>query len=270
MEFTSHIHGTLLYVQSRWPVYLFGFAGGSVLAAGIIWLSALRGWYSFIVFGLASLIILTYFLIASLWVAHRLYDTPLIADTLLEYGQIAEQQTVVDIDLGRRYLAADLHRYMTTGRVIAIDIYNPQLTPSRTLARWRRLARRPDPDPRLSWRDGSITLLPLPDGSIPVVTLVQTISEFWQQGDQLQLLKEIHRIVMPGGDVLFAERVRTSRNIAVMGLAGMSLPRSTRWENLLIEAGFEVIDYHSLYDLICFIRAKKPAPKIETQLPLNI
>jgi ubiquinone/menaquinone biosynthesis C-methylase UbiE len=187
----------------------------------------------------------------SLWSAHQIYDKQNISQCLVKLGELQPKNTLILIDLGRRQLAIDLCRHMTTGRVIVIDVYNPQMTPSRELARARRQAKRPDPDPRLSWRDGKISLLPLADGSVPAVTLSEVASEFWQLGDRQQLFKEVFRVLRPGGCILLAERLRTPINLLVNGPAGLRLSPIAYWENLLLEAGFKIEKTVSLNDLIC-------------------
>jgi SAM-dependent methyltransferase len=270
MEFTNRFEGTLRYVQSRWPTYFFGYCGGVILAVSIVLVSAFQGWFSFVILGFVALLILAYFLIASLWAAHQLYDGQRIGDTLFRLGGLKSQDTLVHITLGRRGVALDLSRQLTTGQVIVIDVYNPQMAPNRELARARRQAIRPDPDPRLSWRDGYISLLPLPDSSVAAVTLSEVASELWQGGDQLQLLSEVHRILIPGGCILLAERVRSTANIAVMGPAGLRLRSFAYWKKLLTNAGFDFQDWANLNDLICGLRACKPAPDRERQLSLDI
>ncbi len=113
------------------------------------------------------------------------------------------------------------------------------------------------------------SLLPLADGSVPAVTLSEVASEFWQLGDRQQLFKEVFRVLRPGGCILLAERLRTPINLLVNGPAGLRLSPIAYWENLLLEAGFKIEKNVSLNDLICCLRADKPAPIIEGQLPLD-
>jgi ubiquinone/menaquinone biosynthesis C-methylase UbiE len=205
----------------------------------------------------------------SLWSAHQIYDVQNISQRLIKLGEFRPEDTLIHIDLGRRQLAIDLSRHLTTGRVIVLDVYNPQMTPGGELARARRQARRPEPDPRLSWRDGKISLLPLADSSVPAVTMSEVASEFWQLGDRQQLLIEIFRILRPGGRILLVEQVRTTTNLLVKGPAGLRLAHKAYWEKLLSDAGFKVMNTVNLDDLICCFRADKPVPVVEGQLPLE-
>jgi ubiquinone/menaquinone biosynthesis C-methylase UbiE len=269
MQITTRYAGAIRYFKSRWPTYIFGFCGGLILLLAAVWLGATRGWLAFVILGLVVTLLLTYFLVMSLWSAHQIYDNQNISQRLIKLGGIQPEDTLIHIDLGRRQLAIELCRHLTTGRIIAIDVYNPQMTPSRELARARSQTRRPDPDPRLSWRDGKISLLPLADGSVQVVTMSEVASEFWQMGDRQQLFNEVFRILRPRGTILLVERVRTSTNFLVIGPAALRLAREDYWEKLLSDTGFKIKKTVNPDDLVCCFRADKPEPVVEGQLPLD-
>jgi ubiquinone/menaquinone biosynthesis C-methylase UbiE len=100
--------------------------------------------------------------------------------------------------------------------------------------------------------------------------LSQVLSEFWQHGDRLALLKEAHRILAPDGRLLVAERVRTETNWLVMGPAALGLHGAGYWRNLLGQAGFRVQKEQQLLGLIHCIRANKPTPAEARQLAFEL
>jgi ubiquinone/menaquinone biosynthesis C-methylase UbiE len=150
--------------------------------------------------------------------------------------------TIVDINVGSLELTVWMSRQLLTGKVISIDIYNPQLAPSRALARNRQFEIKPVDDPRLSIRQGTTGLLPLPDNCVPLVTLVQSLSELWQDGDKNQLLLEIHRILEPGGYLVVAERMVNKANLLSSGPTISKLKTVSNWRRKLEQAGFQ---FHS-------------------------
>lgn len=271
MDRSGRFSGTIGTVYAHWPLYTLAYAG-MIAALILIGVGARQGLLSFIPLGVALLLVQSYFLLASLWAAHQLHDVNGIRphQVLFDMGAIQDTETFVFIDLGTRWPAIELSRRLTTGRVIVVDVYNPQWTTSRALARHR--ARRPSPplDPRLTWRDGDVNLIPLPDGSVPAVILSQVLSEFWQHGDRLALLKEIHRILTPGGRLLLAERVRTQTNWLVTGPAALGLPTAGYWQNLLRQAGYHVQKEKDLLGLVYCIRARKPTPAEARQLAFEL
>lgn len=260
MDFTSRYAQTLRRLRTRSPNYVIVYGGGSLLLLAIMALSLSQGWYSFAVLAMTAFMILLYFFGASLWSNHILYDSNIIRDTLFELGHLTPRMTIVDINLGLPYFSAALSRRLTTGEVIAIDIYNPQLAPDRALARAHNRADRPQPDPRLSFRAGNINLLPLPDNSVRVVTMLQTVSELWQEGDRRTLLQEVNRILSPGGCLLLAERVRTPLNTVIAGPSGLRYQPSSYWLGLLNRSEFKVGSTQSIRELALCIRADKRDP----------
>lgn len=270
MDFTSRYRRTIAHVRSQWPIYLFGYGGGILLLFAAIVVSLTQGWYSFVILALVGLLVLAYLLGVSLWSYHALHDNHSIRDTLYEMGELDPTMTIVDVNLGLREFPVALSRRMTTGKVIVLDVYNPLLAPNRALARAHDAGDRPVSDPRLSWRDGSINLLPLPDNSIQAITLVQVASELWQEGDRLRLLQEVNRVLRPGGRLLLAERVQTPVNLLVSGLTGLRLPPAAYWLDLVERSDFKIRRTRSLGDLMMCIRVDKRQEGEARSLPVDL
>jgi SAM-dependent methyltransferase len=272
MNVTGRYQGALDYIAVHWPTYLFFYGGGTLWLLLLIVVSAQVGWLAFVPLGFALLLVWAYFFAASLWAAHKLHDWDQQPDydVLFEMSGLRPQDTFVHPNLGRRDTAVRLARHLTSGRIIVVDLYHPQLTPSRSLARRRsQNSKAPRPDPRLRWRDGRLELLPVPDSSVKVVIMCQMAVEFWQHGDRLCLLQEIYRVLAPGGRLLMSERVRSRTNSLVMGPAAVQLPAAAYWRELLETAGFTLVKERDLHDLVRCFRADKPLPERARQLLLD-
>ncbi len=269
MQITSHINNAQEYIRDHWPTYIFGYGGGTVATLVIIWISVNQGWYSFIIIAFALLALLAYLFLASLWAAGFAHDVKLLRDTLFVLGKLQPTDNLAHICLGRRHIPTSFSRRLTTGHITVLDTYNPQLTPGRPLARARQRAQF-IADPRLSWRDGSTNLLPLPDASVNNITIVHTASEYWQQGDQEQLFLEIFRILAPGGQLLIAESVRSPTSILTCGLSGLRYYSAKYWETLVAKAGFRLSNKTIIKDLVTCWRFDKPLPDEPDQLILEL
>ncbi len=268
----GRFEGIWQYVRARWPAYLTIFGGGGLTAFLLISIGAeRRNWY-LVGLGVLLLLLLAYFLTTSLWAAHeqlsRRDTSP--SHTIFELGKIQPIDQIVYVGLGLRQTPLRLSRRMTRGRVQAIDVYNPQLTPSAVLARRRRMAQPSAPDPRLSWSEGNIGLLPLPDHSVGLVATSYTLIEFWQEGDRRLLLKEMKRILKPGGHLVIAEPARTPAQLMMLGPASWRLPPPDYWRDLLTEAGFRIVSEELPGGYYHFIRAEKPFPGAVQQLTLDL
>lgn len=245
------------FVRARWPLYLFGYLGATLLLIVFIWFSIGQGWYAFVLLSLVVLSFIYLVLVATLRSANEVYDRSAVGRSILAINPTQPHWTIVDINVGSLDLAVWMSRQLLTGKVISIDIYNPQLAPGRTLARDRQFEIKPDDDPRLSIRQGTTGLLPLPDNCVPLVTVVQSLSELWQDGDKNQLLLEIHRILEPGGRLLLGERMLNRTNLLSSGPAISKLKTPRYWQGKLEQAGFQ-IKRSELYDApLAFLQAEK-------------
>ncbi|MCA9959259.1 MAG: class I SAM-dependent methyltransferase [Chloroflexota bacterium] len=268
MKRESRYRGAMRHINAYWPLYALMYAG-LVLAVLVIGVSAIQGWPGPILLALAFLLVMVYALMGSLWSLHQLYDVGGLEPhhTLFDMGQIRETDHFAFIDLGRRQQALAMGRRLTSGQIYIIDVYNPQLTPSRGLARSRaRMPQAMIDDPRFTWRNGRIDLLPLPNESISAVILDEILSEFWQIGDQEMLLREVRRVLVPNGRLLIAERTRTRTNNLVMGPMALGLAPTAHWRNLLHQTGFIIRREQTLDGLIHCIRADKPTAVQAQQL----
>jgi SAM-dependent methyltransferase len=263
--------GTRNYVLANWPRFVLLYLG-MVAALIIIGVSAIQGWLSFIPLATAVFLILIYFIVAGIWEARRRYDFDGITPhhVLFDMGQLPATERFAYVDLGLQKPAMGLSRRLTTGQVIVIDIYNPQWTISPWLVRWRARQPHPPSDPRLSWREGNLSLLPLPDESINTVMLCHVAGEFWQDGDRAALLREAYRILKPRGQLLLAESVRSQTNWIIRGAAGFTLPTAEYWRRLLLQTGYRIRNEKDVGGLSHCIRAQKPTPAEAQQLSFKL
>ncbi len=271
MRRKSPYRGTLRHVRANWPVYV-SLYGGIVLSLLLIGLSVELGWYSFVPLSLALLLALVYFFVAGLWVAHKLYDPDGLRPhvVLFEMGRLEPEDTLVYVDLGVRDFAIQLSRRLSSGKIIVVDVYNPQWTIGANLHRYRAQQPHAPHDPRLVWQNGRFDLLPLPDKSVSTVILCQILSEFWQEGDRAALLRETHRILTSNGKLLLAERCRSQANWLVLGPTAVRLSTADDWRDSLEAAGFMIRAEQDLQGLIHCFRADKPSAAQARQLALNL
>ncbi len=271
MKSNRRFRGTLRAVYAQWPSYALIY-GGMVLALIVMGISAEQGWIGFIPLSSAVFIVLTYFLFTSLWSVYQQFDQDGLVPhhILFDMGQIKATDSVVFIDLGVRDQAIDMARRLTTGKVIVIDLYSTQWTPSRALVRYRSRLPSPPSDPRLVWQNGRLNLLPLPDKSVTAVILSQTLSQISQDGDKLLLLQEIYRVLAENGHLLLAERTRTQTNWLLLGPAALTLRPAEQWHDLLRQAGFRIRAHKDLQSIIHCVRADKPTYSEAQQLMLGI
>lgn len=269
MGITNHLRGSRHFFLENWPTYVFTFGGAIIVLFCLILISLVQRWFAYVTISMAILLLFIYFLVASLWSAADVFDVTWLGNTLFKVGKIEPQDSIIQISLGRKYVPASFCRRLTTGKILVYDVYNPQLTPSQSLARARRQSRFVN-DPRILWRDVSNNILPLPDSSQRTVAMVNIATEYAQSGDQQYLFSEIFRVLKPGGQLLIAESIKSPSSVLTLGLFALSLKSFAYWERMITRAGFEMHEKENLRDLLCCWRFKKPVPQEPGQLELDI
>ncbi len=270
MELSRRYYGTRQHVAAHWPRYLLGFGGLSLAILVTALIGAARNWWALLPLALAALLILLYFFGASLWAAYWQHDAR-DYDLLFDVAGLRPEDRSVHLTLGQRHRALGLARRLTSGHLAVVDVYNPQLVANSAVARARRQAPPPVTDPRLSWQEAGLDLLPFPNNSVRAVTLAYVVAEFWQLGDRQRLLTEIHRILRPEGRLVMIERVRNRAQWLSLGPAAWRLRPARYWRQLLAEAGFELqreLTFH--HDLVHIFQAVKPSPTRGQQLSLRL
>ncbi|NKQ34713.1 MAG: methyltransferase domain-containing protein [Chloroflexi bacterium] len=255
-------------ILAQWPRYAFLY-GGMIAALLVIGFSASRGWFSFVLLGLVVFLVCAFFLVMNLWAVVKVYGRNGIRPhhALFDLGHIQSHDEIVYINLGSRQQPTSLSHRLTTGHITVVDVYNPQWI---TVKPPTRQPGNPVDDPRLTWIDGDIHLLPFPDGSVTNVMLCEILSPFWQHGDRLILLEEIHRILQPKGQLLIAEKCRTTNTWLVNGPAASQIPTQAYWEELISAAGFRIRKELNRDGLITCWRVSKPTLREARQLAFDL
>ena len=269
MNSNGRYSGTARYLSAHWPTYALAY-GTAIAALLLMALGIETRWLSLLPLGLLLFLLPLAFIITSLRAAHRLYDPGGIVphQLLFEMGQLNGRSHFGLIDIGLRHQAVDLADLLTSGHISVMDIYNPQLISSGSVARSQR--QHPPHDPRLTWLESSLSLLPLPNSSVPVVIACEILSHLDQEGDRLVLLREINRVLTPNGRLLMAERSRTQTNWLALGTAAANLHPASYWRHLLTNAGFHIRREQEPDGLILCLRADKPPATTGQQLRLNL
>lgn len=271
METHTRYEGTRSSIRTHWPLFV-ALYGSVIVALLLIGIGFVRGWYAFVPFALAIIVIAAYFLLANFWAVHKLYDSPgsRPIDVLYRMSRTRPAHQVAFIELGTRSGAIYVARHLTTGVVNDIDIFNPDSTPSATLRRRRRSAPRTPHDPRLRWLDGTADLLPLPDNSMDAVFLDSVWSEFVVTEERQMLLAEANRILASDGRLVLAERLKSQTNLLVLGPGYLALPTQNELQSALHRAGLDIVSSEVLHGMIWCMTVNKPNPTRARQLALNL
>jgi ubiquinone/menaquinone biosynthesis C-methylase UbiE len=159
-----------------------------------------------------------------------------LTDWGLKHVSIEKHHTILDVGCGGGRTASKLAAMATQGKVYGVDYSEESVAAAkRTNAQWIELG-------RVEIRHGSVSQLPFPEGMFDLVTAVET--HFWWPdlpGD----MREVFRVVKPGGTLVLVAEVYKGANTSVSKLAekyasrtGMTLLSVEEHRELLTDAGF--------------------------------
>jgi len=167
-----------------------------------------------------------------------------VTDWGLAQISIGQQSTILDVGCGGGRTLTKLAA-ATDGKVYGVDFSEASVAASkRSNARWIDLG-------RVEVRHGSVSQLPFPDAMFDLVTAVET--HFWWP-DLPTDIREVHRVLKPGGTLLIIAEVYKGANTSVSKMAelyasrtGMTLLNVDEHREMLLTAGYsdvQIIEEH--------------------------
>jgi|SRR5690242_2983623 len=159
-----------------------------------------------------------------------------VTDWGLVHVSVHERNTILDVGCGGGRTVSKLAAMATQGKVYGADFSEASVAASeRTNARSIEMG-------RVEIRHASVSQLPFPDGMFDLVTAVET--HFWWP-DLPEDIREIFRVVKPGGKLIVIAEIYKGANTTVARLCekyapqtGLKLLSIEEHQKLLANAGF--------------------------------
>ena len=165
------------------------------------------------------------------------------APGLVELAALRRGERVLDLACGTGVVARLAAPHVgSTGQVTGIDLNAGMLAVARTVP--------PPSGPAIVWVEASATAMGLPNASIDVILCQQGLKFF---PDKLAALREMHRVLVPGGRVLLsvwksagpynvavgdALEQHVDTETAAKYRASRVVPDAEEFQRLLVESGF--------------------------------
>jgi hypothetical protein len=206
-----------------------------------------------------------YVVYARFWFARQTQNYEQIADCLWKMGDLSAENQLVLVEPGSRHLAIALGLRMRHGQVRIVNIYNPHVTPGLAFLQNQQTAQI-SRDPRLVWLNGRFDLLPILDSTIETVVSNQVFTEMPGVQDRTALLREIYRVLQPGGKWVLTEQIHPSGTIWSAGIGVRSRNSAETWHKQLSLTGFQIAEQNQINPIILCLVLVKPGQPLPRQM----
>jgi SAM-dependent methyltransferase len=158
---------------------------------------------------------------ATLMIASSRWGKLRARDRLLDRIRFAGDETVLDVGCGHGLLLIGAARRVPNGKAIGIDLWSQKDQKDNAAAATMENAFVEGVARRVEVRDGDMRKLPLPDASVDVVLSSLAIHNISSRDDRRQAIREIVRVLKPGGKVGILDISHVGEYAADLRAAGM-------------------------------------------------
>jgi arsenite methyltransferase len=210
-------------LDAPYVVRNFGLAAGACLTLGLV----------FVVFGQSGVLGLPLrdtglgmglvFLLMMAWMywggtRGKLRDR----DRLLALIPWRGDETVLDVGCGRGLLLIGAAKHLTTGKAVGIDLWSKDdLSGNRPEATRENAALEGVAD-RVEVKDGDARQMPFANGTFDVIVSRAVLHNIYDKAQRQQAVREIARVLKPGGCVALLDIVHTGEYVKVLRECGLT------------------------------------------------
>jgi SAM-dependent methyltransferase len=145
---------------------------------------------------------------------------PGLRDRLLNELELQGDEKVLDVGCGRGLLAIGAAKRLKTGRVTAVDVWNPMHLSGNTAEAAKENAKLEGVGDKVKVENGDARKLSYPEGSFDVVVSSLAIHNVGDQSQREAAVREMLRVLKPGGRLLIFDLLRTGEYARVLEAAG--------------------------------------------------
>jgi SAM-dependent methyltransferase len=152
-----------------------------------------------------------------------------VRDRLLDALALKGGEKVLDVGCGRGLLAIGAAKRLPTGRVTAIDVWNPFALSGNSAEAARENAKLEGVAEKVRVETGDVRKLPYPDGTFDVVVSSLALHNLSDRGQREQAVREMFRVTKPDGRLAIFDILRTGEYAEVLrggGARDVSLSRT--------------------------------------------
>ena len=208
---------------------------------------------------LIGIIILAFgfYLVASYGISIHFMRQDRAAD-VSEILKLAGNENVLDVGCGLGKLTNGIAKQLNDGKVIGIDIWNKMEIPGNSAEKAYENAAIEGVRDKVEFKFGNVLDIPFPDTTFDLVTSSSVLNNLHGMDEKLKALKEIYRVIKPGGRFLLVEPLRNLRGFFTFTpFAFWMLLKKDDWIRFLQQSNFVINNYLYRYGVGWFV-VKRP------------
>jgi len=164
---------------------------------------------------------------------------------------------VLDVGSGTGRTAVQIAKRLTTGKLVGIDIWDTMELGGNSPERAYTNAEIEGVKAKVEFKFGNVLEIPFDNNVFDIVTCSSVLNNLPGEKNRIKALKEIFRVLKPGGKCMLLEPLRNLRTFcAFTPFAVFQLGKKEHWENYAETAGFSKVRFHDEKGIGIFILEK--------------
>jgi SAM-dependent methyltransferase len=197
--------------------------GGWTLAAGLAVWFVNRTEYAgpaAALFGVLAAIALVFFGIGGFMIWSSRVGKLRVRDRLLDALKLAGTEKILDAGCGRGLMTIGAAKRLKSGRVTGVDVWNPQDLSGNSIDAAKANARVEGAADRVRFETCDLRKLVFPENNFDVAVSFTAIHHLPESDWQDQAVREMYRVLRPGGRILIFDTFHTGRYAEVLRECG--------------------------------------------------
>jgi arsenite methyltransferase len=146
-------------------------------------------------------------------------------DRLVKDLHLAGTERVLDVGCGRGLMLLGAAKHLTTGRAVGIDLWQTSDQSGNAITTTEENARRENVAERVELHTGDMRQLPFPENHFDVIVSTWAIHNIYDAPGRQAALREIVRVLKPGGQIALADIRHTREYQQVLQALGIQALR---------------------------------------------
>jgi SAM-dependent methyltransferase len=171
--------------------------------------------------------------------------------------ELKGNEYVLDVGSGTGRTAVQIAKRLTTGKLVGIDIWDTMELGGNSPERAYTNAEIEGVKTKVEFKSGNVLEIPFDNNVFDIVTCSSVLNNLPGEKNRIKALKEIFRVLKPGGKCMLLEPLRNLRTFcAFTPFAVFQLGKKEHWENYAETAGFSKVRFHDEKGIGIFILEK--------------